>query len=795
MFPLDDKAALPKRPPLGVGLTPGWFNGQANEDHPVVIITRDFLIMLETELLHILEEVGIQPDKNDNKQIIAAITQLISQSLLTIDFLPLDGSKSMIGDLDLGGQKLINIGNPINDTDGVPKSYIDTDLSQEKLERVTADNQLSMRVNAVEHGKAWLGGYDTFAEGIAANPNPLNGQYFAIDVKSQEEMNGQFIGGWTATWTDAINNWWLAGFGQIYNHFVINPTAILGIMGSAAHDTLNVTLDLIGQSLMSKADKTLQINTSAGLSGGGTLSADLTLNVNIASTNQAGIVQLNDTATSNSITEAATAKQIKILNDNKVDKTIKINTSAGLSGGGSLSTDLMLTVNQANTTQMGIVQLNDTATSGSTIQAATANQIRLVNNSISNKVDKTIQINTGPNLSGGGDLSASRTINVNLASITQAGVVQLYDGANNASISMAATANQIKILNDALIALGISNASKADKTIQIIAGAGLYGGGDLTTNSTLSVLNGTTAQAGIVQLNDSLTSTNTNQALTANQGKILNDTKAPIDSPIFIGDIGIGTNIKYASLDTVGDIFSSPHKNNNLHDASERGVTKIGRKNGNTADGFAGMVLTTVNYGAGNGCNIEFYTWANAVAASRSVMQINVLGNVGMGAIASTTDKLTVNGSIKCTSIEGTTTTQAASDNSTKLASTAYVNNRMDAPIEIAPNSKTLTNMTYNGLPIYKQRFTGNYPANQGEIILISSGVNNIYFPMTGGAIKRSNATQFHNIWEVIRDATTPAVHIGPIYCNYQDGSIRMYGMTTDIAYAGQPFDIVIYWY
>ena len=88
--------------------------------------------------------------------------------------------------------------------------------------------------------------------------------------------------------------------------------------------------------------------------------------------------------------------------------------------------------------------------------------------------------------------------------------------------------------------------NKADKTLNLVAGNGLTGGGTLQANRTLtlgtpsqitaSTTNSVTATshthaidkasttvAGIVQLNDTLASTATDQALTANQGKVLND--------------------------------------------------------------------------------------------------------------------------------------------------------------------------------------------------------------------------------------------------------------------------------
>lgn len=96
------------------------------------------------------------------------------------------------------------------------------------------------------------------------------------------------------------------------------------------------------------------------------------------------------------------------------------------------------------------------------------------------------------------------------------------------------------LLND----ISTEIAKKADKATTITAGNGLTGGGDLSANRTITlgtpstitdsstnsvtetththaIDEASTSKRGIVQLNDSLSSTSTAQALTANQGKVL----------------------------------------------------------------------------------------------------------------------------------------------------------------------------------------------------------------------------------------------------------------------------------
>src|SRR6185436_4358665 len=108
---------------------------------------------------------------------------------------------------------------------------------------------------------------------------------------------------------------------------------------------------------------------------------------------------------------------------------------------------------------------------------------------------------------------------------------------------------------------------------------------------------------------------------------------------------GIGTSTPYAKLDVTGNIYSSPHAHNNQHDVSERGSSFIGRKNGNTGDGFAGMEMETLAVNTGNGSRVHFLTWGNSISAQRRVATISESGNLGLG-VEAPAEKLEVNGNV-----------------------------------------------------------------------------------------------------------------------------------------------------
>lgn len=159
---------------------------------------------------------------------------------------------------------------------------------------------------------------------------------------------------------------------------------------------------------------------------------------------------------------------------------------------------------------------------------------------------KSTQIIAGNGLTGGGDLSENRTINV--ASADDSIVVgadnikvNTYDGVDSTSTTRPASANAVKTVND--------NAnSRVSQSTQIIAGNGLIGGGALSGNVTLNVASGI---AGLVvnadnislSLKDTYEDTSTTHAPTANALKKLYDfVKASIACPYKVGDIFLTTN-------------------------------------------------------------------------------------------------------------------------------------------------------------------------------------------------------------------------------------------------------------
>lgn len=137
-------------------------------------------------------------------------------------------------------------------------------------------------------------------------------------------------------------------------------------------------------------------------------------------------------------------------------------------------------------------------------------------------------------VTNGNGLSISDgTISMAVGSTSSAGALQLNNTLTSTSTAQALTAAQGKALNDSISSLSSSkapNSHASTATTYGVATTSAYGHVKVTTGNGLALSSGTlsmgaasTSAVGAVQLNNTLTSTSTAQALTAAQGKALND--------------------------------------------------------------------------------------------------------------------------------------------------------------------------------------------------------------------------------------------------------------------------------
>lgn len=177
----------------------------------------------------------------------------------------------------------------------------------------------------------------------------------------------------------------------------------------------------------------------------------------------------------------------------------------------------------SSTSQIGLVQLNDTVTSTSTTQAATANAVKFTYDLADAAVPKSSFTTKGDLLVGTGDSASSRVPTGARDSV----LVVDPDAPNGVRWTVSAPGNVISILGTPPITvdstdknapvIGVNDATTTTKGV-VQVGTNIS-----VTDGTISVPAATTLAPGVVQLNNTVSSTFTSQALTAAQGKILQD--------------------------------------------------------------------------------------------------------------------------------------------------------------------------------------------------------------------------------------------------------------------------------
>ena len=287
------------------------------------------------------------------------------------------------------------------------------------------------------------------------------------------------------------------------------------------------------------ARKSVQIKAGTGLTGGGTLEADRTLTIKYGNTAgtacQGNDVRLADARTPKphkATHQTGGSDAITPADIGAADKTIQIKPGTGLTGGGTLEADRTLTVSYG-TAAGTACQGNDARLSNARTPTAhkathkTGGTDALTPADIG-AVPTTVQVIAGTGLSGGGSLTANRTLTVKYG--TGAGTVcQGNDSRlNNARTPVAHKATHAAGGADALTPEDIGAASN---TVKIRAGVGLSGGGPLSNDVTLSA-----------KLTDSVSSTDSTTAASATAVKTAYEaaqSKLPLAGGTVTGSIQI----------------------------------------------------------------------------------------------------------------------------------------------------------------------------------------------------------------------------------------------------------------
>lgn len=278
-----------------------------------------------------------------------------------------------------------------------------------------------------------------------------------------------------------------------------------------------------------------------------TVSSDGTISVPAASTTKAGVVKLNNTYTSTSTTEAATANMLKVVYDKAVaaataaqnaqstadaattnanGKWVATDASASTKGivkiGDNISVASgVISVPIATTSKLGVVKIG----SGLTIDASGTLTVPVASTTIfgSVKIGSNITntsgvisvpvatasvlgvVKTGTNIT-----NSSGTISVPNASTSVIGAVKLSSATNSTVENLAATPKAVKAAYD--LANGKWTAANASTSVKgiVIVGTNI----NVNSGGTISVNNASTSTKGVVQLSSATNSTSETLAAT-----------------------------------------------------------------------------------------------------------------------------------------------------------------------------------------------------------------------------------------------------------------------------------------
>ncbi len=306
----------------------------------------------------------------------------------------------------------------------------------------------------------------------------------ANDVALGTDTSGNYVAGATAANGISVSG----SAGEGWSPTIGVTTGGTLVVNSTGMHVNNASLALANLSDYDANDhidhSTVSVTAGNGLSGGGTIAATRTLTVK----GNTGITVSSDGVFSNDSEIDHDSLSNFVANEHIDHSTVSMTAGNGLTGGGTIAATRTIAV-EANT---GITANSD---------GLFTKDSEIVHDNLSGFVGDehinhgSVSITAGSGLTGGGNITASRTIAVNANNGLIANADGIFVKANTGIVanSSGIFAGSGGIIHDDLSGF-VANEHIDHSGVSITAGVGLTGGGDITTSRSVAVL----ANTGIV---------------------------------------------------------------------------------------------------------------------------------------------------------------------------------------------------------------------------------------------------------------------------------------------------------
>ena len=471
----------------------------------------------------------------------------------------------------------------------------------------------------------------------------------------------------------------------------------------------------------------------AGVTGTAPITVDNTdpanpvVGVDAASTSTSGVVQLNDSTSSTSTTEAATANTVKTAYDAGIQ---------GQTDAAAAQATADAAVPDASYTALGAILTGTGAGTYAALTLGTNTNVLTADSACAGGVKwaagggggsgTVTDITAGTGLTGG-TITTTGTIALDATCVIAPTILTAKGSLISASAASTPTALAVGTNGQVLTACSTCTSGLTWTTVSGGGIASVTGTAPITVDNTdaanpiIGVSTASTSAVGVVQLNDSTTSTSTTEALTANQGKSLQD---QIDA------LAVTTNI------TLGGTYNA---NTGLVNSVTTQGTTAGLVVGNAlpapgptndeifvivdVQGTNGPNSPTVSHVGdwflSNGTTWQFlnvgFAPGQATTTSQGVVELATDAEVQAGTDSSN--------AVVSSSLQSKLSNSTSTTSSTTIASSTAVKSAYDAGIQGQTDAATAQGTANAALPKAGGTMTGNIAfQDAGEGVVFSGG-------------------------------------------------------------------------